>query len=490
MSIAQNVKLLNKPINELAMLSQETIMSMAQSGQIPVQYVAPILEVKAKQAQTGAEIAAMAAQQDMPAGTVLEGLLAQNAANEAKAEMPEDMGIGTLPVSEDMVPEFAGGGIVAFSNGGATSQFGRDVEGLLQSTGIRGYMDTAERRREENRLRNMLRQQYGRQAGMFGYFMDQTPEERARAQDITSRLNTMSAEEMRQLLGMPTAAGDVESRIAQAERGEGPDVSRPSGIRQDIPLPERRTAEAPAQAATQPKGRPSVMSAADQLKRMDELNRLAGVSEDPDAAIRETIAKQRAESKEAGREANAMALIAAGLGIAGGDSPYALQNLKGAIPALQQLGTDKKEIRKLDRESDKIEADLARAADARKRGKVEKAIELEDKAYGRELELRRTIAAEASANKPSQFSEMLAAYQKDPAGFTKMMQAKGTTSESADINRARYALQAIDNQLMTMKRDDPKRKELEARRAALLNSLAGGVSSAGTGKTIQFSDIQ
>ena len=161
MSIAQNVKLLNKPINELAMLSQETIMSMAQSGQIPVQYVAPILEVKAKQAQTGAEIAAMAAQQDMPAGTVLEGLLAQNAANEAKAEMPEDMGIGTLPVSEDMVPEFAGGGIVAFSNGGATSQFGRDVEGLLQSTGIRGYMDTAERRREENRLRNMLRQQYG-----------------------------------------------------------------------------------------------------------------------------------------------------------------------------------------------------------------------------------------------------------------------------------------------------------------------------------------
>jgi len=489
MSIVQNLKLLNKPISELAMLPQETIMSMAQAGQIPVAFVAPILGEKAKQAETGANAAAMMAQQQMPPGSVLEGILAQNAANEVKAEMPEDMGIGTLPVSEDMVPEFAGGGIVAFQAGGATSQFGRDVEGLLQSTGIRGYMDTAERRREENRLRNLLRQQYGRQAGMFGYFMDQTPEERARAQDITSRLNTMSIEEMQQLLGVPTAAGAVESRIAQAERGEGPDVSRPGGIRQDIPLPERRTAEAPAQAAAQPKGMQPVMSAADQLKRMDELNKLAGVSEDPDAAIRETIAKQRAESKEAGREANAMALIAAGLGIAGGDSPYALQNLKGAIPALQQLGADKKEIRKLDRESDKIEADLARAADARKRGKVEKAIELEDKAYSRQLELRRTIAAEASANKPSQFSEMLAAYQKDPEGFTKMMQSKGTGSESADINRARYALQAIDNQLMTMKRDDPRRKELEARRSALLNSLMGGGSSAGTGKTIQFSDI-
>ena len=121
MSIVQNLKLLNKPINELAMLSQETIMSMAQSGQIPVQYVAPILEVKANQAQTGAEIAAMAAQQDMPAGTVLEKLIAQNAANEVKAQMPEDMGIGALPVSEDMVPEFAGGGIVAFQAGGVSS---------------------------------------------------------------------------------------------------------------------------------------------------------------------------------------------------------------------------------------------------------------------------------------------------------------------------------------------------------------------------------
>lgn len=486
MSIAQNLKLLNKPITELAMLPQETIMQMAQMGQLPVAYVAPILKVKADQAEAGANAAAMMAQANAPAGTVLEDLLARNAANEAKAampEMPEDSGIAALPVDEGMVPEYAGGGIVAFQAGGATSQFGRDIQ---------RYMDTAERRREENRLRNLLRQQYGRQAGMFGYFMEQSPEERAKAQDIVGRLNTMSAEEMQQLLGMPPSQAqlDIESRIAQAERGEGPDVSRPSGIRQDIALPGREPT-APAQApAAQPRGTPAIMSAQDQLKRIDELNKLAGVSEDPDAAIRETIAKQRAESKEAGREANAMALIAAGLGIAGGDSPYALQNLKGAIPALQQLGADKKEIRKLDRESDKIEADLARAADARKRGKVEKAIELEDKAYGRQLELRRTIAAEASANKPSQFSEMLAAYKSDPENFTKMMQSKGTGSESAAINRARYALNDINDRLAMMKRDDPKRKELEARRDAIFNSLISGTGGgATTGKTIQFSDI-
>ena len=100
------------------MLPQETIMQMAQMGQIPVQFVAPILSEKAQQAQAGANVAAMAAQDQMPAGTVLEGLIAQNAANETRAAMPEDSGIAALPVSDEMVPEFAGGGIVAFDAGG------------------------------------------------------------------------------------------------------------------------------------------------------------------------------------------------------------------------------------------------------------------------------------------------------------------------------------------------------------------------------------
>lgn len=137
MSIAQNLKLLNKPIAELAMLPQETIMQMAQMGQIPVAYVAPILEVKAEQAQTGAEIAAMAAQEQMPPGTEIERIIAQNAANEAKAampamppmaqqmpmQMPEDSGIAALPVDEGMVPEYAGGGIVAFKTGDLVDEF-------------------------------------------------------------------------------------------------------------------------------------------------------------------------------------------------------------------------------------------------------------------------------------------------------------------------------------------------------------------------------
>lgn len=130
MSIVQNLKLLNKPISELAMLPQEAIIQMAQAGQIPTAFVAPILGEKAEQAKAGANAAAMMAQQEMPPTTVLEGIMAQNAANQAVESMPampmglpEEMGIGTLPVSEEMVPEFAGGGIIAFKNRGLVDNF-------------------------------------------------------------------------------------------------------------------------------------------------------------------------------------------------------------------------------------------------------------------------------------------------------------------------------------------------------------------------------
>ena len=148
MSIAQNLKILNKPINEIAMLSQETIMAMAQAGQIPVAFVAPILAQKAETDQRAAEAAAMMAQeqQDQTAvgsGTVIEKIIAQNAMNEAQQSMPmmpampqmpmglpEDTGIASLPVPDESMPsEFASGGIVAFDVGGDV----RDEENSIYS---------------------------------------------------------------------------------------------------------------------------------------------------------------------------------------------------------------------------------------------------------------------------------------------------------------------------------------------------------------------
>jgi hypothetical protein len=144
MSIRQNLRILNKPISELAMLPQETIMTMAQSGQIPVAFVAPILAEKAEASQRAVEAEAMMAQQQQDqmavgSGSVIEKIIAQNAANETQAnmpmmappmpeaqgnmpmmgaQMPEDVGIGALPVPDEMIPGLAGGGIIAFQNRG------------------------------------------------------------------------------------------------------------------------------------------------------------------------------------------------------------------------------------------------------------------------------------------------------------------------------------------------------------------------------------
>jgi len=139
MSILQNLKILNKPIAELAMLPQEAIIKLAQSGQIPVGFVAPILGEKAEQTKAGAAAAAMIAQQQMPQPTVLEKIMAENAVGEVQSQLPEDVGIGALPVDEGMVPEYAGGGIVAFQSGGREidySKFGNVGEELKRQEAL------------------------------------------------------------------------------------------------------------------------------------------------------------------------------------------------------------------------------------------------------------------------------------------------------------------------------------------------------------------
>jgi hypothetical protein len=172
MSIRQNLRILNKPISELAMLPQETIMTMAQSGQIPVAFVAPILAEKAEASQRAVEVEAMMAQQQMPPGSVIEKIIAQNAANETQANMPmmappmpeaqgnmpmmgaqmpqmsqmsqmpqpEDVGIGALPIPDGMIPGLAGGGIIAFKEGDLVDSF--DYEAVARGIDAASEIDS------------------------------------------------------------------------------------------------------------------------------------------------------------------------------------------------------------------------------------------------------------------------------------------------------------------------------------------------------------
>lgn len=114
-------------------------------------------------------------------------------------------------------------------------------------------------------------------------------------------------------------------------------------------------------------------------------------------SMREDIEKDRAARKEAKQEAMWLSLVEAGLGIMGGESPYAAVNIgKGANSALKSYADRLREQKKLDREDRKILLDLERAERAEQRDNYKLASELYSKSLDRmSAEKRSQISADA-----------------------------------------------------------------------------------------------
>lgn len=112
MSILGAIKQQTESIDDLAKLPQVMIMQMAQKGQIREDMLAPILGRKAEMADAVARMQALQTAGQTPP-TVMEQLMQAN----AMAEQPEmeTTGVAQLPVPER---EYAGGGIIAFDEGG------------------------------------------------------------------------------------------------------------------------------------------------------------------------------------------------------------------------------------------------------------------------------------------------------------------------------------------------------------------------------------
>jgi len=112
MSILGAIKQQTDSIDDLAKLPQAMIMQMAQKGQIREDMLAPILGRKAEMADAIARMQALQGAGQTPP-TVMEQLMQAN----AMAEQPEmeTTGVAQLPVPER---EYAGGGIIAFDEGG------------------------------------------------------------------------------------------------------------------------------------------------------------------------------------------------------------------------------------------------------------------------------------------------------------------------------------------------------------------------------------
>jgi hypothetical protein len=126
MSILDAIRNQTNSLDDLAALPQAMIMQMAQKGQIRQDMLAPILGRKAEMADAVARTNALQSQGgQMP--TVMEQLMQRN----AESEMPEarEMGVAQLPIREDMYSQgMAGGGIIAFEEGGEVDEEEQDIE--------------------------------------------------------------------------------------------------------------------------------------------------------------------------------------------------------------------------------------------------------------------------------------------------------------------------------------------------------------------------
>lgn len=217
--------------------------------------------------------------------TVKDQILAERAALDEQRGI--EMAQSNLPT------EYAGGGIIAFDNGGEVEHF------------------------EEGGLSQYIKDAYDK---------------------ITGKLSS-ATEKTTTVPSMPTFGG----------------IPLFGAANKDAILEARATDAAPAPAAA-PKDDLTVIrdNKGPSTKPNSNLNVLTGAPEIKtdtggiDEIIKQSISDLKAgetESKNARKEAKLMGLLGAGLGIMGGTSPFAATNFKGALPALQGYQEEMRGIR-------------------------------------------------------------------------------------------------------------------------------------------------
>jgi hypothetical protein len=302
MSILGALKTQTESLDDLAALPQAMIMQMAQKGQIREDMLAPILGRKAELADAVARTKALQGQGgQMP--TVMEQLMQRN----AEAEMPEpqeqqNVGVAQLPVREDMFQEqsMASGGIVAFAPGGEVYD-----DPLMEFSG----MGTESMELDKARIAKLL--------------------ERRKSEEDKARYEFLKK-----------SAPETAARMLEEKPALGLEAIKPVvDVKPDV-------AAKPIVPATG--------NVTTKAVKKDEAKAPASPLEDLFTRQEKLIESERADSKAAREEAKWMRVIEAGLGIMGGASPYAAQNIgKGAAAALKGYGEDVAGLRKEERQRTK-----------------------------------------------------------------------------------------------------------------------------------------
>lgn len=341
-------------------LSIPQLQQAIHSGTIPAYMGVPLLEEKiAFEQRMRSAAAARMAQGQQP--TIAEQVMDQ--AQMADQQMMDEGGIDQLPIE---APEFAGGGIVAFEDGGQVQRF--QNQGLVSDDMMLEQAIQMMVQKDPSFNTSLLRQAIA----------DASPEQRKRL--IAQISDRESAKFMRQGQGVPgvntgISPADMDREAAKfARQGQGvpgADTGIAPPMDEEVPVAPSGRSQMDigslVNQATQltdalgigPRPDEFVPTIEQAGKQTTELLQKSGYDEGLLKRMGQDIAKQR-EGLEADRsEAKAYRLIEAGLGIMSGTSANAFENIgKGATPALKGLASDIKEIKKAEREYQLAEQNL------------------------------------------------------------------------------------------------------------------------------------
>jgi hypothetical protein len=189
---------------------QKSLVAGVQNGSIQPYVGIPLIQELTKklteaQAQMAQTMAGAGMQQGAQGQQAPQPPIAQQVMQQA-AQTDQSQGLEALP--SNLPQEYAGGGIIAFEEGGEVERYqntglvsptpaGRFFSGLKQdfSTGNEAAL-----------LRNKLQMQYGPKSALPGLFMTQTDEERQAAKDIVGRLGTMTLPQLQALYAQGPSA--------------------------------------------------------------------------------------------------------------------------------------------------------------------------------------------------------------------------------------------------------------------------------------------
>jgi len=409
MSILSALRTQSNSIDDLAKLPQAMIMQMAQKGQIREDMVAPILGRKAELAQAAANMRAM--QQKDAKQTVMEQILNQNAMAEAP-ESARDMGVAQLPLREDMYsPQMmAGGGIVAFrdnpdqpvsSNMPTTlseedQRYLEENPYLQRSRGVTSFFKNAF---DPNYIGEKV-------IGAARRFVNESPEDQAKRFRTAQMARTgeipMFAGNELTNKGKMVAEGRMKPNenvvdVMKKERDQ-------QALNKDFENFDKAAALFQKEQESKVAGkRGNVSTQATQTKVQPE--KKTETPEEPLYSKYEKMLLDEREASKADREqAKYARMLEAGLGILGGTSQYAFENIgKGAAPALKGYGED------------------VRALRAEERGRVKELLGIEGmrqdaKRAAQDAELKREMirVQEIAARRPSSVAELAELYKTNP----------------------------------------------------------------------------